>query len=442
MSQYVVTKKLTIAELRVGMFVTRLEVPWSATEFPLQGVLLTSQQDIDKVSRYGAYVFIDQNKSIRSVERPIARSVAQLATDDPSRKKPHPPRSWRKFCTQLYQKKHSIAFEIDRARKLLSQFDETFKQLSLELTQITPKSVGAIYAVSHEIVASILDNPDALLWLLKVRESHGRVSDHTLRAAVWAVLLGRSLGIRQASLQAMCEALLLSGIGKSALSDKNWRDYQVGNINEGFARWSAITLLKLRQCRVDPQILTIIGNMNERYDGSGFPRQKSAQAIPYLSQIASLAETFDLLLYPMPGDKKRLFSQALARLYCFSDRLFDRELIEAFIQATGLYPAGCPVVLSNGYRGVVVEQSKERRLRATVAITHDPQNYRLLRYQVVQLGQRDFKDVLIRSEAPLNPLNSDDHRRINQLVAQYQRNALRRVVGRISHFFNASAASI
>ena len=50
MTRHSTTKSIDIADLRIGMFVTRLEVAWSATEFPLQGILIRNRQDILKIS--------------------------------------------------------------------------------------------------------------------------------------------------------------------------------------------------------------------------------------------------------------------------------------------------------------------------------------------------------------------------------------------------------
>ena len=418
------------------MYVTRLEVPWSATEFPLQGVLLTSRQDILKISRYGQSVHIDQNKSLSSgPKQPVESMVASIYANRQDKSKRRPPRNWRKYCTQKYQANTPIAKEIVQARKLLNRVDEAFIELKTDMKLLAPVKVNELKSVSNSIVESILDNPDALLWLIKVKEHKGIVYDHTVRTVVWAITMGRSMGIQQSSLKAMAQAILLSGIGKAYLKKKDWQGYKGAKMTLSYARWSSITLHKLSQCSIDQRVVTIIANMTERYDGTGFPQQKASKEIPYLSQIASLAESFDLILYPMPGGKKRLFSQALARLYCLSDSIFDRELVEELIQAVGLYPAGTQVLLSNGYRGVVVEQSKERRLRATVALTHDQDDYRLLSYRVVELGEGKYQNVLVKREAPVHHINEDDQKRINLLIKKYQQNAFNRMMTGISHVF-------
>ena len=176
--------------------------------------------------------------------------------------------------------------------------------------------------------------------------------------------------------------------------------------------------------------------MNERYDGSGYPGRILQDRTPYLAQIAGLVETFDLLLHPMLCRKRRAFGQALSKLYCFRDSLFNAELVEEFIIATGLYPAGTIVVLSNGCRGVVIEQTKDRRIRATVAITHDAQDYRLLRYEIAQLGHGKFLDVTIKQEANLHQINAEDMKKINLLVSKYQQGIMTNILTSTKHLLS------
>ena len=431
MAKYLVTKKIHTADLRIGMFVTSLAVPWSATEFPLKGILIKSSLDILKLSRYGNQVTVDQNKSQSS------NAVQSLAlSKTTSNQKTNSRAIWHKLCTEKYQVEKPIAKQLKPAQELLERVQDVFEELKKELISIDLQSVEKVKVVSYQIVSSLLENPDALLWLTKVKIQQGRIYDHTVRCAIWATLMGRSMGLKQTSLNTMIEAILLAGIGKAYLPPAVWKNHRPAEMKPEFAKSVNITIAKLSHCNVDQRVLAIIANMNERYDGSGYPCQKLQDRTPYLAQIAGLVETFDLLLHPMLCKKRRAFGQALSKLYCFRDGLFNASLVEEFIFATGLYPAGTIVVLSNGYRGVVVEQTKDRRIRATVAITHDAQDYRLLRYEIAQLGHGKYQDVTIKQEANLHQINSDDMKKINQLVSKYQQGIMANILTSTRHLLS------
>jgi len=416
------------------MYVTALEVPWSITEFPLKGILVTSAQDILRISRYGRCVQIDQSKSQsrdslqNAVNSDILSSKKSLS---PKNAKPSTNHLWRKFCTESYSVKVPIARQVKKADELLDRVQVVFDELKKDLMNNQVRSIDNIRHVSRGIVSTLLDNPNALLWLTKVKIQYGKVYDHIVRSAIWATLMGRSMGLQASSLTTLVEALLLSGIGKAYLPQSVWKDHNPADMKPEFASAVYKTIEKLSHCRVEPRVLMIIANMNERYDGSGYSSQKSLDKIPYLAQMAGLVETFDLILYPICSVKRRAFGQALSRLYCFRDSLFNGALIEEFIRATGLYPSGTIVVLSNGYRGVVVEQTEDRRIRATVALTHDAQDYRLMRYEIAGLGIGKYQGVIIKEEANLYQINDDDMKKINGLISEYQQ-------GKLSKLFTSS----
>ena len=56
-------------KLEIGMFVSKLDRPWRATPFVFQGFLLGSQRDIEIVSRYCDWAYIDVTKFIHFIGR-------------------------------------------------------------------------------------------------------------------------------------------------------------------------------------------------------------------------------------------------------------------------------------------------------------------------------------------------------------------------------------
>ena len=62
---------------------------------------------------------------------------------------------------------------------------------------------------------------------------------------------------------------------------------------------------------------------------------------------------------------------AIKKLYEWRDVDFQAELVEEFIQAVGIYPAGTLVELSSGEVAVVVAEYRTRRLRPKVMVLLD-----------------------------------------------------------------------
>ena len=62
MEQRIEEVRIRTADLKVGMYVSRLERPWLETAFPFQGILVRSVSDIQRLKEHGHYVYVDVRK--------------------------------------------------------------------------------------------------------------------------------------------------------------------------------------------------------------------------------------------------------------------------------------------------------------------------------------------------------------------------------------------
>ncbi|MCW9016614.1 MAG: DUF3391 domain-containing protein [Kangiellaceae bacterium] len=414
------SRRVEANELCVGMYVSQLPVPWSATPFPLEGVLIRNHADIECLTKYGQHFVIDETRSLTlGMPNLLAdiyqRSRLKIVRDD--KKEPKP---WQKFSSRRYKTCRSLSKELMSANKLFDRIGKIISCLHRDPELNRLKNTRELESISEAIVDSMMGNPDALVWLSKVRSCGSVIYDHTLRTAVWATLIGRNMGLLKSSLQAMNEAILLSGVGKICLKKKDWANCDSLEIDRNFAAWSNYAIRKLSHSKIEPKVLTILANMTERLNGTGFPHQKMKKGIPYLAQIAYLAEAFELSMNPITKKKKRSVGESLARLYWCRDSLFDGELIEELIQAVGLYPPGSLVELSSGEKGVVIEASKKRRIRPSVLLTEDGNGNKVHKTVIARLGKSEYEDVIVQKEVGSKRLTKAEYHRYNHAILRYQ----------------------
>ena len=55
--------KVVLADLKPGMYVSRLDRPWTDAPYPLQGFYIESQEDVDKLLDYCECVIVDVARS-------------------------------------------------------------------------------------------------------------------------------------------------------------------------------------------------------------------------------------------------------------------------------------------------------------------------------------------------------------------------------------------
>ena len=56
-------RELPVEELTFGMYVSKLDRPWTETPFVFQGFVLKSDKQIDVLKKYCKHVFVDPEKA-------------------------------------------------------------------------------------------------------------------------------------------------------------------------------------------------------------------------------------------------------------------------------------------------------------------------------------------------------------------------------------------
>ncbi len=109
----------------------------------------------------------------------------------------------------------------------------------------------------------------------------------------------------------------------------------------------------------DKDWLDIALHHHERIDGSGYPHNLTADAIPLSVKIASVADTYTALVRPTNSRTCNSGKKALAILYKERSVSLDAGLIDKLINIVGIFPIGALVRLNNGEIGVVVKSGKK-----------------------------------------------------------------------------------
>jgi response regulator RpfG family c-di-GMP phosphodiesterase len=86
----------------------------------------------------------------------------------------------------------------------------------------------------------------------------------------------------------------------------------------------------LYACQVPAPVLLGAQHMYERYDGNGFPKKLRGDAIPILSRLLSIVDSFtDLCLNVNNAFRRQLpITEATAALRSYPDKVFDLRLVD------------------------------------------------------------------------------------------------------------------
>lgn len=362
------------------MYVSSLDRPWLETPFSLQGFCLETEADIERLQEYCQFVYVDSQKSTqdpavlrRKVRNRPRKSTQQLFTQR-TLKQYQDGSTWGEEYPRAQQAIQSLSEGIDEI------FDSVANGGTLDMVKVK-KSV-------EPMIDSISRNPDACIWLARMKQEDQYTYQHSLGASIWAVALGRQLGLPKSDLRSLAIGGLLFDVGKLKVdkellkSDKPLTDEEFqqvrDHVNLGVEMIQDSGLM-------NQDVIDMITYHHERHDGSGYPKKLRGDDIPVFARIAAIVDCYDAITSHRSYARAIPPSTAIKMLYEWKDIDFQAELVEEFIQAVGIYPAGTLVELSSGEVAVVVAEYRTRRLRPKVMVLLDADKQPLAAIRTVDL---------------------------------------------------------
>lgn len=366
--------KVLVEDLRTGMYVSGLDRPWLETPYLLQGFLLNTDDDLKEVRKYCRFVYVDIAKSI-NLEGLSHHKPAQRPRPADVTKHLFPNRT-----RQPYKDANTLDDELPRAKTIVNDLSQMVSSLMADIARNERVDMKAVKEAVDPMIDSMTRNPDACVWLARMKSKDSYSYRHAVSCSIWAVALGRQLGLPKADLRILAQGGLLFDIGKVKLPDALLQ--KPGRLTpEEFALAKTHVELGVELLRGTPdipkQILTLAEHHHERYDGSGYPKGLKGDEIPVFARIIGVVDCYDAITSERPYASAISPSEAVRNLYEWRDMAFQAEIVEEFIQAIGMYPAGTLIELNTGEVGVVVSEYRTRRLRPKLLMILDEHKQRL-----------------------------------------------------------------
>jgi HD-GYP domain-containing protein (c-di-GMP phosphodiesterase class II) len=279
-----------------------------------------------------------------------------------------------------YRRRRAFARELEAAAALYIELSSALAQVMNQAAQGLAVDVGRVRRAARRMIASILRNPDAALWLARLRDRDDYIHQRAVRSAIWAIAFGRHLGLHKRPLEQLALGMLLSDVGYARLPAEvvaksgPLSDDEV-EILKGHVAFGQEILEEAGA--IDAGVVAIVTTHHERIDGSGYPLGLAGNDVPLPAQIAGVADLYDAFTAVRPEASGLLPPQAMAALHAMRGREFPAALIDQFVLALGVYPVGTLVELSTGEVGLITEQVPERRLKPGILLVLDAAKRRL-----------------------------------------------------------------
>lgn len=383
-------------DLQIGMFVSDLDRPWIETPFVMQGLLIENEAQIATLQQYCHSVTVDRSRSLGDAyaardngrdapRRPGTLPALQQVADAQPNDFAAIARHLRvESATRRYRYSPDISTHDRQSRlepellysaPIIDDVKKTLKHIREAITSAETVSFNEIGNQVAEMARSVERNPDALLWLARLRSADQYSYDHALDVSVHLMVFVCFLGLPTQTIEQVGLAGLMQDIGKIDIPSEILN--KVDNLSEAenlLIQSHVAASLEMLTGRAEfpTSLLEIIASHHERTDGSGYPRHLKGERICFHGELAGLVDTYCAMTRNRAYESAISSQKALEALIRMRGTKFREPVVDQFIQCIGLYPIGSLVELNTGEVGVVIQQNQVRRLKPRLLILLGP----------------------------------------------------------------------
>ncbi len=246
-------------------------------------------------------------------------------------------------------------------------FEALAEDREINLTNVTESITN--------MVESIERNPDALIWLSKLKQTDNHAYNHALNVSIMMMALANFMAMPKKQIKDLGFAGLLQDIGKAKIPPELLHKQEKITAEEFNVLKKhvdhALTLLEVTD-NISGTVILTISQHHERIDGSGYPYQLTGKQISLTGQMAGLIDTYCALTSNKVYAKGVYNQLALEKIHALRDTKFNGALIDQLVQFLGIYPVSTLVELNSGEVGVVIQQNSVRRMLPRVMILLNP----------------------------------------------------------------------
>ncbi len=236
-----------------------------------------------------------------------------------------------------------------------------------------PADIRKLKRAVQSLIDSVYKSEDVLLKLSAIRRQEDLFPRHFVNVCVLSLLIGKQTGLSKYHMARLGMAALLHDIGLENRPREPGEEAFESLADHPRAGVQTILKLKgLNEAAVSAMIVAYEHHRN--VDGTGYPKAVETKDLSVYSRIVRIADNYDAVTSSgIFGSEAIPPERALRLMSGRAGSYYDRELLDKFVSAMGLYPVGSFVMLSDGRPAVVVSpgKGKDRPSRPLVAALVD-----------------------------------------------------------------------
>ncbi len=386
------------------MYITSLDQSWFKTPFLRHFWQVKNEEEIHQLRSYGIQeLIIDTSKGvdIENSDSKQHESISPYSASPPPTEAIETNRTDHKsiFGPDLQELETVRALRDEAIHVLDNFFDQSESNIDAHLAPIRN--------VVSTILEGLFNHQVAMISISQMRRFDTHLSTHVVDTCVLSLAMAHEHGVDTMQLKALGLAALLHDIGQLRLPLNILRkrqpfsphDHKLMQLHPEMSR-SIIA----EASDIPEETKIVVAQHHERVNGTGYPHGLKGSEISLLSQLLSIADTYDAQISGRCSSPPTPPAQALGELYkSGSEGEYDPVLVQHLIHFLGVYPIGSLVELSTGERAVVVWVHANIRLKPCIRLVADPLGRPYVEQEIIDLATQDLKAhprTIVRSLDP------------------------------------------
>jgi len=170
-----IEQKVGVSDVKIGMYVCRLDRPWLETRYLFQGFHISNTRDIEELRQHCEYVFVDPERG-ESAALPLKKGVNKGPSDKLME-------VFKKATGhERYPVVTSVEEEIGACRESRKHTLETVTNILEQLKAGHSIKLRAVRKAVNSLIGSIIRNPDAFFWLTRLKDKDNYAYAHCVDA--------------------------------------------------------------------------------------------------------------------------------------------------------------------------------------------------------------------------------------------------------------------
>jgi putative nucleotidyltransferase with HDIG domain len=371
------TKRISIDQIRLGMYVTGIDLPWIQTPFLTHRFLLRKSTQIAKLREANIrFVDIDTDRGVDAENTP-----EETLPETPEPTTPDLPDAYHILEARIEQMPESV-----RAKPLseeLHDVREAKEEMMGEVREMldSVRTSGVVNGsqakeISEEIIEATVGHEEAYAALIRTREFSPALYDHALSVSTLAVLLGRILGFEREQLNHLAMGALLHDIGLLQLPANLMNPVRSLSSSDRslFESHPKIGVDILKNSKQIPEeVMRLVSEHHVISQSSSKSDTKTGIDFSHACKLIQVVDRYDEFLSGQGQPPPLPVKDALRELYQLGQKNeLDQQLVSHLVSQIGIYPLYSLVQLNSGERGIVTAVTPGQLLHPVVLVIQDP----------------------------------------------------------------------